>query len=1484
MNTRTTHTRMTTQETKAMNTRHTKPTTRHASGVTRHRSPFSLILLPLFALLLAGTAQAATKDWVGGTGVNMGTAANWSPANVPGTADIARWNAASYDNQPTMNTALTIGQLLFGEGNSSSVTIGGSSKLTLNRIEGVGIQMTNGAVTINATITVNNNCSQTFINNNPSGSGALTFGGTLNVPRSRLTVSGSGDTIIGTLTGNDGVPYSYFTMNGTGKLTLGGSAGNTTFLEMIANSGTMLLGKSTGNAIPYQLTSGQSTKLTIGQGNATPAIVQYTGDSTDMIANGVVVTIYGAGQLDFNGKSDTITTALTINSAGASGDSTPITNSGSGGTLTSGGLTITPRLGYNTTINSGTGTNKLTGTITFNPAGSGTARISGNLHLNGVNANHAIIDGEAENDMVIDAVISGASLGFTRNSDNASRLVLGGSNDITGPVNINRGILTITNSHALGTASGVTVNNGGTSTLELQGNIAVGALPLTLKSVGPFSFGALRNVSGNNSWGGPITLVEAARTINSEKGTLTLQGAISGATLGLTIGGAGNTTITNVIGTTSGTLTKNGGGTLTLSGANTFTGSTTVNDGTLVLDYSTQDNSKLSDTAALTLSKGTLTLSGGSHTETNSATTLNTGSFVVNRSSGSSVLRMNAITRTAPGTIDFSADGIADTDTANVNGILGVGYATVGGNTWAYNSTAGSDGPINGLPLGSYIANAAGSLGATTDNSDMSGGVDTSVAGGTINSIRFNNTAARTITISSGTLTVTSGGILNTAGVGGNTTTINGAGTISAGSADLKIHQYDSGTLQIDAIVGGSGGLTKTGPGKLILGGTTANTQSGATYVNGGMLELNKTANVKALGNADIYINQNGVIKYTGTSTDMIGQTSTRIYINENGQLDFNGATDTIANGPITIDSSGASGDTCPITNSTPASGNLTVSGFSITPLSGYNTLIQTGSGGTITLAGNVTFTAAGNGTARINGNLALSASRDISVANGDAYNDMVIDAVISGGAGVGIANKSGTGRLVLSGNNTFDGPVTVANGFLTIAHGNALGSAVGGTTVNSAYTLELLGNIAVGAETLTLSSVGVTVGSAVGGLRNVSGDNTWGGPVTLGAASRINSDSGTLLIANTLNLATFGLTVGSYGNVTLSGVISGTTGSTLTKDGLGTLTLSGASANTFPTLTTVKEGTLVLAKTAGVAVSGLTVTGSDTYNGAYGLVRYAANSANNQISGTVTLNANAQGAGQLDFNGSTDTVAVVTINSTTAIANSRPIVNTGNGGQLTINSLTIVPGAVAADRFITTLDSGSGTFKMGGTVTCTAGASYGQAVIAGALDLGGATRTFNVGLGNAQIYDLGISAAIANGALTKTGTGRLYLSGANTYAGDTLVSAGTLIVAATGSILNSPNVTVATNATLQLDNANALGANARLALVSLPGPVYGKANLNFSGTQTVAAVRFDGVLQAKGTYGSNSSTAANKNDNWFQGTGVLNMVPPPSGTLILMR
>jgi hypothetical protein len=57
---------------------------------------------------------------------------------------------------------------------------------------------------------------------------------------------------------------------------------------------------------------------------------------------------------------------------------------------------------------------------------------------------------------------------------------------------------------------------------------------------------------------------------------------------------------------------------------------------------------------------------------------------------------------------------------------------------------------------------------------------------------------------------------------------------------------------------------------------------------------------------------------------------------------------------------------------------------------------------------------------------------------------------------------------------------------------------------------------------------------------------------------------------------------------------------------------------------------------------------------------------------------------------------------------------------------------------------------------------------------------------------------------------------------------------------------------------------------------------------ETVAALFFDGVAQAAGTYGSTSSSATFTNDDFFSGSGILNVVPsvqatvPEPGTLLL--
>ena len=166
--------------------------------------------------------------------------------------------------------------------------------------------------------------------------------------------------------------------------------------------------------------------------------------------------------------------------------------------------------------------------------------------------------------------ISG-SIGLTKSGSGS--LTIGTANDFTGSISVNAGVLRAINNTALGsTAATVSVTNG--AALELAGGIAVGAEPLLLAGTGISSGGALRNVSDDNTYGGPIILTGAAR-INSDAGTLMLDVAsgngIAGA-FNLAIGGAGNVTVADPIATGAGALTKDGTGTLTFTGANSYSG------------------------------------------------------------------------------------------------------------------------------------------------------------------------------------------------------------------------------------------------------------------------------------------------------------------------------------------------------------------------------------------------------------------------------------------------------------------------------------------------------------------------------------------------------------------------------------------------------------------------------------------------------------------------------------------------------------------------------------------------------------------------------------------------------------------------------------------------------------------------------------------------------------------------------------------------
>src|SRR5439155_20642498 len=92
-------------------------------------------------------------------------------------------------------------------------------------------------------------------------------------------------------------------------------------------------------------------------------------------------------------------------------------------------------------------------------------------------------------------------------------------------------------------------------------------------------------------------------------------------------------------------------------------------------------------------------------------------------------------------------------------------------------------------------------------------------------------------------------------------------------------------------------------------------------------------------------------------------------------------------------------------------------------------------------------------------------------------------------------------------------------------------------------------------------------------------------------------SNSSPALTTNTLNcsLSLGGsrtVTVVTNSTLNLGGVISGS-GGTMSKDGPGTLTLTGANPNTYSGAIDVIDGTLALNKSAGNAIAGSLIIGA---------------------------------------------------------------------------------------------------------------------------------------------------------------------------------------------------------------------------------------------------------------------------------------------------
>ena len=192
------------------------------------------------------------------------------------------------------------------------------------------------------------------------------------------------------------------------------------------------------------------------------------------------------------------------------------------------------------------------------------------------------------------------------------------------------------------------------------------------------------------------------------------------------------------------------------------------------------------------------------------------------------------------------------------------------------------------------------------------------------------------------------------------------------------------------------------------------------------------------------------------------------------------------------------------------------------------------------------------------------------------------------------------SGSWKFTGNNTFTQGVAVSSGTLIAAANNALGTIAVGTTVASGGSLGFEGGITYStAEAVTLNGVGA---ASDGAMVNVSGTNSFAGPVTLASDATIGSRAGALTLSGTVNTGGFVLTIAGDSSLTVSGIVSGST--VLSKNGAGTTTLSAA--NTYAGYTDVNDGTLLVTNASGsgtgtstVAVNSGTLGGTGTISGA---------------------------------------------------------------------------------------------------------------------------------------------------------------------------------------------------------------------------------------------------------------------------------------------
>lgn len=1002
------------------------------------------------ALFIACAASATSslhaQTWDGnGTpdaGGNWSTAVNWNPDTVPTTGNTANLDDTGADRTIIYDAGASgaLGTLNFNQTSAFANILDIQKSLTVTNAITLGADAGTERIRIGSTAT-------TSFTLTPTGGITLNSGGEL-----VLTATGNGST--GYFFGNTGGTGTTLIQGGTLRMAPTTGTGGTSASNTHAGSLTM----TSGSLIIDNITGQQDRRLLI-QG-----VVNISGGtvtSTKAVATGNL-TFSSSSPVAFNPDTYNTNLNMTLDRAGAQSLSTnktlgnmlfrgtgvkTLTSSASGNGIGqiqifdnngTGGSQTTLRLGSNLTSNVN--------------ASMPIAQNFGNAHESG-----RIDLGIDTNGFTLDLTAGATSGAWTPNKSNQTGVTntvwsLSGS----GVIKANRfnfntsGVTTNVAANTVLNAAGgdsTATDLSGTGTIDaastflysgaaafatpatLASNRAIGKLDVTsgtLKLLGTLNAGGSTTVSGGTLI---VPLTASLYGGTTASWTAANLNVLTGGTLALNVGGAGEFTTTNVTtlltnlaspsdnglraGATLGFDTTNAtGGTFTV--ANTLADTTGSSGGSLAIHKLGTNTLVLSGTNSYT---GLTTVTAGVLRVTNSAGLGGTAAgTVVNgtiNSTTGTALELNGVSIGSGESLTMASGSLAGDSRTTLRT---VGTTT---NTWAGGVL------LTGSKLVQFSANTGGQLeisGAITHSSftgpvNLRGGGTGTLSGG------VNLDSATNITLNE----ATSVWNINTSGnTWGNTNVFRGTLVLGANDALPTTTSLDLGGTD------GSGTLKLNGRSQTVAGLTTSVTTTDNKIVNG-----NATAGALTVNNSTANA-FNGILGGTGTDENNFSLTK-----NGDGTLTLSGANTysgvtTIAGGSLAL---GASGSL--------ASSQIALNGgnFNISAVSGGYTL---GTGKQLTGTGTVTGTvgidgtlAIGNspGTMTFENNLGLNAD---SISNFE-INDFTLgnyDLALAAAAGTqGVTFNGGTLNLLFqSGFNTegtvkiFDFDTYAGGGFTTVS------------------------------------------------------------------------------------------------------------------------------------------------------------------------------------------------------------------------------------------------------------------------------------------------------------------------------------------------------------------------------------------------------------------------------------------------------------------